>query len=78
MHGNSGVGTVTAGAIDWATVDRLVQGLGPRTRGLVAVRNVVGLRAWLPAAAEMSRAPQLAEMYVELARLVGAEPWGAA
>ena len=48
IHRNAVVDeVVTADAIDWAKIEKVAQELGPRTRGLVRARNVVGLRAWL-------------------------------
>jgi hypothetical protein len=59
--------------VDWAAAQLVASRLGPRTQGLVAGRDIAELVDWLPWAAETSRvrAPAVADMYDELASLVG-------
>jgi len=80
MHGNSGVGVVidapAADTIDWAAVEAAAARCGPRTRGLVAVRNEAGLREWAARAVSISENyhPNVAAAYRDLAALVGVLP----
>jgi hypothetical protein len=58
--------------IDWDAVNQIAEQLGPRTRGLVTVRNVVGLRIWARAAADTTAAWSIptAQLYERLAELI--------
>jgi hypothetical protein len=62
-----------SGLVDWAAAEVAASRLGPHTQRLVVVRNVDALAVWLPRAAETSRnrAPTVADLYDELASLVG-------
>jgi hypothetical protein len=65
--------------IDWAAVEAIAKKLGPRTRGLVRVRTVVGLRAWLAYAVTADRnwPAEVAALYEELFALVVSSSDGA-
>jgi hypothetical protein len=56
----------------WTAVEELAERLGPRTQGLVAARNVVGLRCWLAYAAPAieRRSPELAALYATMLELI--------
>jgi hypothetical protein len=62
--------TVTIGR----AADRVAASCGPRTRALVAVRNLHGVREWLDWAVENTASPDTAAVYMELATLVGLAP----
>jgi hypothetical protein len=74
MHGNTSVGSVLdrASRIDWDAVEQIAEQLGPRTRGLVAARNVIGLRIWVREAAATTAAWSIetAQLYERIAELV--------
>jgi hypothetical protein len=71
--------TAPADAVDWEAVEKVAATLGPRSRGLVRVRNLDALRVWAPAAADATAVWSLdtALRYRLLARLVGADQDGA-
>jgi hypothetical protein len=58
--------------IDWVKVEKVAKELGPRTRGLVRARNVVGLRGWLAYAVahDENWPPSVALLYERLFELL--------
>jgi hypothetical protein len=75
MKVNLPVGPVFAsGQVDWDAAAQVAARCGGRAHGLVAVRNVDGLKAWLPWASRATRrvSPETAELYDQLLELVTA------
>src|SRR5262245_15627699 len=74
-----GVGSVIdapADPIDWAALNELAPRLGPHSRGLIAARNVIGLRSWACRMAPRSDDlhPAVGSVYRELAELLDLAP----
>jgi hypothetical protein len=44
--------------VNWVAAESVAARCGPRTRGLVARRDLPGFAAWLPAAIDVSRRPE--------------------
>ena len=65
--------------IDWAKIEKVANELGPRTRGLVRARNIVGLRSWLAYAVANCESwpPAVALLYWELHELIALSRDGA-
>jgi hypothetical protein len=62
--------------VDWAVANRLARECGPRTLGLVEVRNLDALTTWLPTVAAATRKylPAAADRYLSLAVVLGVVP----